>query len=159
MGIYDILRYVRGTFDVAEILDKVPLAAAGHPGAWHAWRHYRVKEGIVYPIEENEETEGESNDDISVSSREVPDGYQRLPGGSSVPLVSKRPGEWNWDGVWEVRVKKGTEGSLTEGMLFGRETSDNLIHFLNMDADQYEGIKEDLIRSLESTIPQRRGVA
>ena len=155
---YEVLRYLRTTFDDAEVLDKVPLAAAGNPGAWHAWRCHRVKGGIVYPSEEKDAVEGESDDNASVSSRGVPDGYQRLAGGSTAPTASRRPGEWNWDGVWEVRVKKGTEGSLAEGTLFGREAGDDLIRFLNLDADQCEAIKENLRRSLETVAPQRRGV-
>jgi hypothetical protein len=160
MSTYDVLRYVRSTFDDAEVLDKVPLAAAGNPGAWHAWRCHRVKEGIIFPSEEKDKgdpKEGESDAD-SVSSRGGPDGHQRLSGGSSAPMASRRPGEWNWDGVWEVRVKKGTEGSISEGTLFGRDAGDDLIHFLNLDADQYETIKENLMRSLETVAPQRRGV-
>jgi hypothetical protein len=157
---YEVLRYVRSTFDDSVVLDKVPLAAAGNPGAWHAWRCHRVKEGISFPSEEKEKDasrEGES-DTESISSRGVPEGYQRLAGGSSAPMASRRPGEWNWDGVWEVRVKKGTEGSLAEGTLFGREAGDDLIRFLNLDADQCEAIKENLKRSLETVAPQRRGV-
>jgi hypothetical protein len=160
---YDVLRYIKSSFDDATVLDRVSLEAAGNPGAWHAWRCYRGKAGIVFPLssaekEKNALRDGESDDEGSVSSRGVPEGYQRLAGGSSTPMTSRRPGEWNWDGVWEVRVKKGTEGSLAEATLFGRETGDDLIRFLNMDADQCETIKENLKRSLESVAPQRRGI-
>lgn len=160
MDTYDVLRYVRRTFDDADVLDKVPLAAAGNPGAWHAWRCHRAKEGIVFPNEDKEkDASREAESDVeSVSSQGSPEGHHKLAGGTSAPMTSRRPGDWNWDGVWEVRVKKGTEGSLTEGTLFGREAGDDLIRFLNLDADQYEAIRENLVRSLETVAPQRRGI-
>ncbi|KAJ4300341.1 hypothetical protein N0V88_003014 [Collariella sp. IMI 366227] len=38
---YDVLRYIRSAFDNEDVLDAVPLEAAGNPGAWHAWRTHR----------------------------------------------------------------------------------------------------------------------
>jgi hypothetical protein len=31
----------------------------------------------------------------------------------------RRPGEWNWEGVWEDRVKNGISNSLSEPVMFG----------------------------------------
>lgn len=39
--VYDILDYIRSTFDDATVLDSLPVEAAGNPGAWHAWRAHR----------------------------------------------------------------------------------------------------------------------
>jgi hypothetical protein len=166
---YDVLRYIRSAFDDEAVLDRIPLEAAGNPGAWHAWRSYRAKAGVLLPSavpekkrEANENStshDGLSEDEGStVSSVGVPEGYQRLAGGTPAAVASRRPGEWNWDGVWEVRVKKGTEGSLAEGTLFGREAGDDLIRFLNLDAEQSADVMEKLRKSLETVEPQRRGI-
>jgi len=73
-------------------------------------------------------------------------------------MAARRPGEWNWDGVWEVRVKKGIDASVGEAMLFGKDAGDDLIRFLNMDHGDLEGIKENLSRSLEDAEDFRRGI-
>jgi hypothetical protein len=159
---YDVLRYIRSTFDDEEVLDKVPLEAAGNPGAWHAWRTQRVKAGKIMNVEVGKEKntwhDGLSEDDESPGSAGVPEGYQRLAGGTSSPMTARRPGEWNWDGVWEVRVKKGVDGSLAEAALFGKDAGDDLIRFLSMEGEEVEAIKENIKRSLEVAEPQRRGI-
>jgi hypothetical protein len=37
----------------------------------------------------------------------------------SGPSSTKQPGEWNWEGVWEERVKRGIATSLSESVLYG----------------------------------------
>ncbi|KAJ5450317.1 uncharacterized protein N7458_006766 [Penicillium daleae] len=37
----ELLEYIRSTFDDEEVLDSLPVEAAGNPGAWHAWRAHR----------------------------------------------------------------------------------------------------------------------
>lgn len=32
---------------------------------------------------------------------------------------TKRQDEWSWDGVWEERVRKGIDASITESTLYG----------------------------------------
>jgi len=159
---YDVLRYIRSTFDDDEVLDKVPLEAAGNPGAWHAWRTHRVKAGKITSVEVGKEKnawhDGLSDDEESPGSGGAPEGYQRLAGGTSSPMTTRRPGEWNWDGVWEVRVKKGVDGSLAEAALFGKDAGDDLIRFLSMEGEEVEAIKENIKRSLEVAEPQRRGI-
>jgi hypothetical protein len=159
---YDILRYVRSTFDEEEVLDSVPLEAAGNPGAWHAWRTHQVKLGKVAPIAEQKgrKTLGSeiSDDEGSTGSGSVAEGYQSLAGGTSSSMTSRRPGEWNWDGVWEVRVKKGVEASLSEAALYGKDAGDDLIRFLNMEGPEYETMMENIRRSVEAVEPQRRGI-
>lgn len=154
--IYDVLRYVRSAFDEEAVLDRVPLSAAGNPGAWHAWRSYRAGKGVVLPLDD--EMEGDEGEEEAEGSADVPEGYRRLAGGTSAPVGGKRPGEWNWDGVWEVRVKKGMEGSIAEGTLFGREAGDDLIRFLKLDPEQCEALKESIKKSVESVEPLRREI-
>lgn len=128
---YEVLEYIRSTFDNADVLDTVPLEAAGNPGAWHAWRTHRHKSGKTIPLPGPERTKDvQCHDSLSddEGNPTIPEGYQRLPGGTSLIAAAKKPGEWNWEGVWEVRVKKGVEGSLTESVLYGNiASSDDLV--------------------------------
>jgi hypothetical protein len=169
---YEVLAYIRSTFDDGDVLDAVPLEAAGNPGAWHAWRTHRLKGGKIIPTpqlvkdESMQWHDGLSDDEGSPSA---PDGYQRLPGGTPLLATTRKLGEWNWEGVWEHRVKKGVEGSVAEPVLYGNiALSDDLvstdelyprlmspntywqIRFLSLDDGQIQTIQEDMIRSLEA---------
>lgn len=33
--------------------------------------------------------------------------------------VARQPGEWNWEGVWEERVRRGVEASQSDAVLYG----------------------------------------
>ncbi|RDW79451.1 UBC-like protein [Coleophoma cylindrospora] len=172
IAIYEVLRYIRSAFDDEEVLDNVPLEAAGNPGAWHAWRSHRVKSGkFLAPPPPPKDWkggiwhEGGSDDEGSASSSGTPEGYQRLAGGTSGPLkpgaqgIARRPGEWNWEGVWEVRVKKGIDNSIAEAVLYGSASpGDDLIQFLNKDEEEIETIKQEIQRSVETVEPMGRGV-
>ncbi|TVY82525.1 Protein crossbronx-like protein [Lachnellula suecica] len=155
---YDVLRYIRSTFDDEAVLDNVPLEAAGNPGAWHAWRTHQIKQGKITPVVETKPKSIGGLHEREESPGGTPDGYQRLAGGTSASMTTRRPGEWNWDGVWEVRVKKGVDTSVAEANLFGASAGDDLIHFQSMDSEQVETIKENIRRSLETGEPQRRGI-
>lgn len=89
---YDVLKYMRSVFDDEEVLDGVGVEAAGNAGAWHAWRTLRKAEGKSFE-------DGETD--------------QRAEAGAG------HPGSWDWDGVWEDRVKKCIAGSLSEAVLYG----------------------------------------
>ncbi|RYP32364.1 hypothetical protein DL767_005229 [Monosporascus sp. MG133] len=103
---FEVLRYIRSTFDDENVLDSIPLSAAGNPGAWHAWRTHRMQNGKVF------------SDDPSSSDAE--DTADTVTTGTKSPADSaRRPGEWNWEGVWEERVKKAIAASLSEPVLFG----------------------------------------
>ncbi|KAI9731634.1 MAG: hypothetical protein M1818_007764 [Claussenomyces sp. TS43310] len=137
---YEVLRYIRSTFDDESVLDSIPLEAAGNTGAWHAWRTYRPNSGI-------QPTGAEGAGDGANRGSERNEGVSSDP---STP-TTRTPADWNWDGVWEVRSKKGIEASLAEPTLYGNlATSDELIRFLNLDVDQLDTVKENLMRSLES---------
>lgn len=121
ISVYDILRYIRSTFDDEKALDSVPLTAAGNPGAWHAWRTHRRALGKL----QEEEPKTDS------SQGKVEEGSQN-PRKSLSPnksaVSTRHPGQWNWDGVWVDRVKKGIAASLSEPVLFGASGSpDDLV--------------------------------
>ncbi|KAI1342311.1 ubiquitin-conjugating enzyme [Xylariaceae sp. FL0016] len=119
---FEVLRYIRSTFDDETVLDAIPLEAAGNPGAWHAWRTHQIGKGKAF-------------EDSPIS-------------GSG----AGRPGDWNWEGVWEQRVEKGIAASLSEGVMFGGAgAADDVIRFLNMDDDDVDAIKDNLLRTLDHT--------
>lgn len=99
---YEVLRYIRSTFSDEDVLDSIPLEAAGNPGAWHAWRTYRIDNGKEFSDTSN-------NTDLTDAN----------PVSKETPDSPRRPGEWNWEGVWEERVKKAVTASLSEPVLFG----------------------------------------
>ena len=98
---HEVLEYIARTFDDEDVLDSIPLEAAGNPGAWHAWRTRQRQRGKAPTVD----VRGE------VKKFEA--------AASSGAEMARRPGEWNWDGVWEERVKKGIAASLSEPVLYG----------------------------------------
>jgi len=146
---YDILKYIKAAFDNEDVLDSVPLDAAGNPGAWHAWRTHRRKLGKLQEDKaapaETPSTEGDKEESGEASG---------APEKSASPQPAVRqPGEWNWDGVWEDRVKKGINSSLSEPVLYGGTTAlpDELIRFLPMDESEVDSVKENIRRTLGAT--------
>ncbi|KAI1365482.1 ubiquitin-conjugating enzyme/RWD-like protein [Xylaria arbuscula] len=118
ISVFAILLYIRSTFDDENVLDTIPLEAAGNPGAWHAWRTHRVEKGKEF--------------------------------GSLPSSADRNPGEWNWEGVWEERVKKGISTCLSESVMYGSAgTADDVIRFLNMGEDDRNTIKENLLRTID----------
>jgi len=112
---YEVLHYIRSAFDDEAVLDSVPLAAAGNPGAWHAWRTYRKATGKLVEDETTEEGQTSKEDEQQATE-------------NTKSATPRRPGEWNWDGVWEDRVKKNISSSLSEPVLYGEtKTSDDLV--------------------------------
>ncbi|KAG9242551.1 small conjugating protein ligase-like protein [Calycina marina] len=155
--IYEVLRYIRSAFDDETVLDLTPLEAAANPGAWHAWRSYRIKAGVILPpeimdIKSDHDVVSDGGNETN-SSQGVLVGYQALAGGTSASTQARRPGEWNWEGVWEVRAKRGIDGSIAESALFGKEAGDDLIRFLKLGDDEVEDLKRT-IRSLADTVNQ-----
>lgn len=104
-AIKDVLRYIKQTFEDEETLDGLPLEAAGNPGAWKAWRAYRMK------------SSSDSKSNIDWGSESASKDAQQ----SSV----RQLGEWNWDGVWQQRAQKGISTSLSDPVLYGSGTSDD----------------------------------
>ncbi|KAL7950311.1 ubiquitin-conjugating enzyme/RWD-like protein [Trichoderma barbatum] len=154
---YSLLKYIRNTFDKAEVLDTVPLAASGNPGAWHAWRTHRRKQRKALDENKNnnrlsrlsilsdlqpKENVSEQGDMAGSDARSI----------ASQSTMAREPGEWNWDGVWEDRVKKGVASTLTESVLYGASgISDDMIHFLALEEGTIEAVKGNLRRTLDAS--------
>lgn len=117
VSMYEVLRYMRSVFDDEAVLDAVELSSSGNPGAWHAWRTHRIDSGHVFANEEGTtEVPGDAQKDVD--SAAVP--ATPAPAPAAAPAGSAvRHGEWNWQGVWEERVKRGISASLTESSLYG----------------------------------------
>ena len=108
--IIKVLQYLRLAFSAPEIVDNVPLSSAANPSAWHAWRSYRAKalgEQRAHSPAALTSSGGDATSDRSLSPRAA------QPGGA------RRPGEWNWSGVFEDRVRKVVASSRAEGTVFG----------------------------------------
>lgn len=124
---FEVLRYIRSTFDDADVLDSVTLEAAGNPGAWHAWRTHRAKIEKSEPKSPIGENVISAEHDILRGNEGKGGKAPKVPALAS-PVQARKPGEWNWDGVWEVRSRKGIEGSLAEPVLYGNiASSDDLV--------------------------------
>ncbi|KAL6896391.1 ubiquitin-conjugating enzyme/RWD-like protein [Trichoderma evansii] len=153
---YSLLKYIRSTFDKAEVLDAVPLSAAGNPGAWHAWRTHRRKQEKVddkkmYRLSRLSILSGDTTKEFGSERGDVPESDAKSITSSQATTV-REPGEWNWDGVWEDRVKKGVASTLTESVLYGASgISDDMIHFLALEEGTIEAVKGNLRRTLDAS--------
>ena len=152
--VVDILRYIRQSFESAPVLDSVPFEAAGNPGAWYAWRAYRLK------VLEKECNEG-ADLDVATPSK----GHARTPSKpshgrassrgvnrsqSETPGRPKRPSEWNWEGVWEQRVKRAVQDSVNEGTLFG-VGGESEIAFTDIKREDIEEIQGEMRQQLRAS--------
>lgn len=125
--VVDVLRYVRRCFEEEDVLDSVPFEAAGNPGAWYGWRAHRAKGKSSVKSRVTSEPEGGAgggNEGQRKHSRK-----SSSVKGYDTPNCARRPSEWNWDGVWEERVKKAVQASLAEPALFGAGASRDEIRF------------------------------
>lgn len=102
--ILDVLYYMRSALLSEDFLNSIRLEAAANPNAWHAWQSYRTKG----PRSGSLSLHGAQN------SLDDQDHSRQQPGGA------RKPGEWNWHGVWEDRVRKGVQSSISENALFGK---------------------------------------
>jgi hypothetical protein len=126
---YEVLLYLSSTFSSEAVLDSIPLEAAGNPGAWHAWRSRQRGKARGNPVV-----------DVKGEVKKLEEG--------KAGLTPRKPGEWNWEGVWEERVRRGIQTSLSEAVLFGQGQGDEVINFLNMDEGDVQGVKDNLLRTL-----------
>lgn len=132
VSIIRILEYIRSTFSDEGVLDSIPLDAAANPGAYHAWRAYRVS--VLG-----------SGDARSLS--QLGDGTPTSSAENAADLSTlgrnRRPGEWNWEGVWEERVKKAIRASLSEPVLYGGSSGgEDVISFCDVDDETVMKMKE-----------------
>ncbi|KAF2690072.1 hypothetical protein K458DRAFT_328203 [Lentithecium fluviatile CBS 122367] len=136
-----ILEYIRTTFCEEQVLDSISLEAAANPGAYHAWRAYRAAAMQAQQSAPNSPT---SDSQTSAAGRAAD--------GSTLGR-NRRPGEWNWEGVWEERVRKAVKASVSESVLFGTAAGEDIIRFRDGDEDTVTKMKQQL----ESIISRTAG--
>lgn len=103
-SIIEILEYLKSSFDDETTLDALPIEASGNPGAWNAWQAYRK-----HSLNDLQMKIGSSSS--ARSSKQDAD--------STVVSNRKQPEEWSWDGVWEERVQKSIDASISDPVLYG----------------------------------------
>lgn len=103
-SIIEILEYLKSSFDDETTLDALPIEASGNPGAWNAWQAHRK-----YILNDVQTKIGSSKS--ATPSKQDAD--------SNAVSDRKQPEEWSWDGVWEERVQKGIDASISDSVLYG----------------------------------------
>jgi len=128
---YRILEYIRHAFNDEDFLDSIPLDSVANPGAYHAWHTFRARK-LGRALSPPPRTSS-LNAGLEVASA----GTERAKSG---PRKT-----WNWDGVWEERVKRGIQSSLSHQALFGNAAAaDDMIRFSNISPDDSELIMEQI---------------
>lgn len=107
--IVKVLDYIRSTFSEEAVLDSIPLEAAANPGAYHAWRSYRSESLQAQKLPSSPSSSTNSPPRLAADGK----------GDSAALGRNRRPGDWNWEGVWEERVRKTVKASLSESVLYG----------------------------------------
>ncbi|KAL8869987.1 MAG: hypothetical protein Q9174_003861 [Haloplaca sp. 1 TL-2023] len=102
-SVTDVLKYVKRAFGDEAFLNELPSEAAVNAGAWKAWRAHRRRSSTGDPI---------------------PVGKDVSP--QVTKSQAKHPDEWSWDGVWEARVRKGIDTSISDQVLFGTGGDDEV---------------------------------
>jgi hypothetical protein len=141
--VYDILDYLRRAFNHETFLDSIPLEAAANPGAYHAWNAHsarklqasRAASPQIPPIVVSSSSMRPSR----LDSLSPPPPTLGAHGDGTLASRGRRPGQWNWEGVWEDRVKRGIQSTVTEQALFGSAAAaDEMIRFSNLDPEAVE---------------------
>ncbi|EMD68177.1 hypothetical protein COCSADRAFT_33139 [Bipolaris sorokiniana ND90Pr] len=130
ISIVRMIEYIRSTFSDESILDSLPLDAAANPGAYHAWRAHRAP-----LLRAQQSLPTEPSPELPVTDKSE---------SSNALGPNRRPGEWNWEGVWEERVRKAVKASLSEPVLFGTGAGEDIIRFRETDEEMQEKMKMHL---------------
>lgn len=99
IGVLDVLHYMKKAFDDETVLDMLPLEAAGNPGAWNSWRAHR-KLNFQHTCPRDDMAPESSHNKVLID-------------------YPKQQDDWNWEGVWEERVQKGVDASISDAALYG----------------------------------------
>lgn len=112
-NIVNVLEYMKESFDDAESLDKIPAGAARNPGAWKAWQAHRKQ-----ILDTSNEIQGALQTQDSRHLRKTPHTV-------TTSRKPRHPEDWNWDGVWQERVRHGINTSISDPVLYGTGVGDD----------------------------------
>ena len=147
VSVFEILDYLRRAFNDESFLNSIPLEAAANPGAYHAWHAYKARKlqlsRAVSPQSGMSSKRSSGLENIS--------GTMSGDGDGTLGGRGRRPEQWNWEGVWEDRVKRGIQSTMTEQALFGSASAaDEMIRFSNLDPEALDIIIAE-IKKREAT--------
>lgn len=161
--VVDILRYMRAVFEDATLLDNLPFDEAANQSAWYAWRASKhsihaknaasasaataVTKSADYKPPTTSTTPAEAGDTNTPSTpaKATRTTAISLAGPTTPKPTPKKPSEWKWEGVWDMRARKGIEASITEASLFGAGgLRDDEIHFVSVETDEVERMRGEL---------------
>ncbi|KAL8859515.1 MAG: hypothetical protein Q9178_003914 [Gyalolechia marmorata] len=115
--IANVLDYVKRSFDDADVLNTLPAEAATNPGAWKAWQAHRCS------MQQQGKLGKTSSDHMDIiQGKQVSNGSRGQP---------KHSDDWSWEGVWERRVRKGVDASISDQVLFGASGGNELVGLRN----------------------------
>ncbi|KAF1977531.1 hypothetical protein BU23DRAFT_550839 [Bimuria novae-zelandiae CBS 107.79] len=132
VSIAGVLDYIRSTFSDEQVLDSITIGAAANPSAYHAWRAYRA---AALHTQQSSPTSPTADSQASSQGRSTK---------GSTLVRNRRPGEWNWEGVWEERVRKAVKASLSEFVLFGGAAGEDIIRFRSGDEETMAKMQKQL---------------
>lgn len=146
--VVDLLRYMRAAFSDPHFLDAVPFPAAANPSAWYAWRAHRAPSlaSKTPPVNAPDPPQPETprKPATPLPAPATPSSARRRDPATPAGRPRK-PGEWNWEGVWEERVRRGVAGSLAEAVLYaGVGLKDEEIHFVPADEAELAEMRAEL---------------
>lgn len=107
--IWEVLEYVKRSFDDDSLLDALPITEAANDRAWKAWQAHR----------KNTAGDPGSNAVNEQSASSIRNGGSMNPRSNSPRGSSKPFDEWSWDGVWQDRVHENVHASVSKSVLFG----------------------------------------
>ncbi|KAF2674682.1 hypothetical protein BT63DRAFT_449671 [Microthyrium microscopicum] len=138
--VYEILEYLKLAFNEESFLDSIPLEAAANPGAYHAWNAHQARKSSRAVSPQSGPSSKRSSGIENMSGTLSGDNES-----AAATNRGRKPGQWNWEGVWEDRVKRGIQSTVAEQVLFGSSSAaDELIRFSSLDPDQLGAILQEM---------------
>ncbi|RMZ86786.1 hypothetical protein DV736_g5988, partial [Chaetothyriales sp. CBS 134916] len=117
-----VLHHLKQAFEDPCLLDSLPLEAVGNASAWHAWRAHR---GLTQTPNRRHSPEGNAGQTQLASPR--------------------HPGQWNWEGVWESRVRDGIETCTSDATIF---TVPGPLKFTKLEDEDFSSAKSEMLSNM-----------
>ncbi|KAL9602234.1 MAG: hypothetical protein Q9219_001958 [cf. Caloplaca sp. 3 TL-2023] len=113
VSVVKILDHVKRAFEDEEVLDGLQPGSVVNPGAWKAWQAHRC-EALQGDLDRKTSNRHSAMGPVSGATRKT-------------QIQARHLDEWNWDGVWKERVKRGVDASISEQVLFGAGGGDETL--------------------------------